>query len=71
MIFEKRGVPAAAILTEPFIATGKALAAIHRMPDYPFVVLPHPVTSLREEQVVERADWATDWVERLLVDKAP
>ena len=66
MVFEERGLPAAAILTEPFVPTARALASLHRMPDYDFVVLPHPITSLTLEQVAERADWATEAVERLL-----
>ncbi len=67
MVFERRGVPAVSVITEPFVPTVQALAAIHRMPDLPFVVLPHPITSLSAAQVLERADWATGEVENILL----
>jgi len=41
------------------------------MPGYPFVVLPHPVTSLSVEEATALADVATPYVEALLVDGIP
>ena len=52
---EKRGVPAAVICTEPFINSAKAMSKLGGIPDYPFVVLPHPLGSLTPEQLRERA----------------
>jgi hypothetical protein len=46
---EKRGVPAAVICTEPFISSAKAMSRIGGIPDYPFVVVPHPLWSLTDE----------------------
>lgn len=65
--FEQRGIPAVALVTAPFAATCTAMAELHGFRDYPFVVLPHPVTSLTAEQVRQRADDATDQVEELLL----
>jgi len=42
---EKLGIPAAVICTEPFISSGKAMAVAHGFPDYPFVVVPHPINA--------------------------
>jgi len=68
--FEKRGVPAVAVVTAPFLATGRAMAELHGMPDYAFVVVPHPFGSLTAEEVDERADAALDRIEALLLGHA-
>lgn len=68
--FEELGLPAAAILTEPFRATGQVMAALQGFADYPFATVPHPVTSLSLEQVTALADAVTPAVERLLVSGA-
>ena len=68
ILSEKRSIPAAAILTRPFIPTALALSSIQNMPGYPFVVLPHPVTSLTAEEALARADAATPYIEALLVE---
>jgi hypothetical protein len=68
--FEKRGVPAVAVVTAPFLATGRAMAELHGMPDYAFVVVPHPFGSLTAGEVEERADAALDRIEALLLGHA-
>jgi hypothetical protein len=70
MVFEKLSIPAVAILTRPFVPTARALAKLQSMPGYPFVVLPHPVTSLSVDEARSRADAATPYVEALLVEAA-
>ena len=73
--FEELGLPAAAIVTEPFTTTGKVMAELQGFVDYPFATVPHPVASLSEEQVTALADAVTPAVESLLVrglvDSAP
>ena len=66
--FEELGIPSAAIITAPFRTTCIAMAELQGFADYPMAVVPHPITSLTHEQVIERADWATRYVEALLVD---
>ena len=66
--FEELGVPAAAILTEPFRTTGLVMAELQGFADYPFATVPHPVASLSAEQVTALADAVTPAVERLLLD---
>ena len=66
--FERLGLPAAAILTEPFRATGRAMAELQGFVDYAFATVPHPVASLSAEQALAVADAVTPVVERLLVD---
>ena len=66
---EKRGVPAAVICTEPFRSSAKAMSQIGGIPDYLFVELPHPLGSLSEELLRERAMQAAPEVLRILLAK--
>ena len=65
--FEELGLPAAAILTEPFKATGEVMAELQGFARYPFATVPHPVASLTEDQVMAVADAVTPVVERLIL----
>jgi hypothetical protein len=67
--FEKAGMPAAAICTEPFIPSGNAIAKIRGIEGYPFAVIPHPVGSLEEEGVALQARRALPQVLELLLTK--
>ncbi|MFG2514037.1 UGSC family (seleno)protein [Streptomyces sp. NPDC048584] len=53
--FEVRGVPAAAICTEPFLASASAMAARRGLPGYAFARVTHPVSSLERHEIEERA----------------
>ena len=64
--FEKRGIPAAAVITEPFVPTALAIARLGGMPEYPVAVIPHPVGSLDPEQIAARADAIAERIETLL-----
>jgi len=65
--FEKRGIPAAAIITEPFVATAEAMARLAGMPEYPVAVIPHPVGSLGPDEVTARADAIAGRIVELLL----
>ncbi len=65
--FEKRGIPTAVICTEPFISSAKAMSKIGGIPDYPYVVLEHPLGSLPPETLRERAMQAAPEVLRILL----
>jgi len=53
--FERRGVPAAGLITDQFIPGAKAITALHGLPDYQFVIVPHPLESLSLEELEQRA----------------
>ena len=66
---EKRGVPTAVICTQPFVSSGKAMSRLLGIPDYPFVVVPHPLGSLTLEALRERAVQAAPQVLRILLTR--
>jgi hypothetical protein len=68
--FEKRGIPAAVVITEPFVPTAVAMADLAGLPGYPHAVIPHPVGSLTPAEVLERAEVITGRVAELLVRSA-
>ena len=65
--FEKRGIPAAVVITEPFVPTALAMARLAGMPGYPHVALPHPIGSLWPDELAARADAAVAKIEALLL----
>ena len=64
--FEKRGIPAAVVITAPFVPTAEAMARLAGMPGYPYAVAPHPFGSLSADEVLARADEVVDRIETLL-----
>lgn len=60
---EKLGVPTAVIITEPFIASGKAMAVAQGIPDYPFAVIPHPIAATERQAL-------GDWTEKIVEEVA-
>ena len=63
---EVRGVPAAVVCTEPFIATGRAMARARGKADYPFAIVPHPIGSASDTEMRARAEAALPQVVQLL-----
>ena len=68
IIFEKRGVPAASIATHQFINMGRASAAAQGMPDYPFVVMEHPIGRLEDDELRRKAEAVLPEVVKLLLE---
>ncbi|MAN21514.1 MAG: hypothetical protein CL985_00050 [Euryarchaeota archaeon] len=58
--FEQLGKRAVVLCTEPFVVTAKNIARVMGMPDYPFVILDHPLGSCTIEEIRERAKIAAD-----------
>jgi hypothetical protein len=57
---EQRGIPTAAIATEPFLDEALEQARVLGMPDYRTVLIPHPVQLATTEDLHARADAAFD-----------
>jgi hypothetical protein len=56
ILLEMQGLPAIAIITEPFRDTARAMAASWNLPDYAFVETPHPIANLTDAELDERAE---------------
>lgn len=41
--FERLGISSAVVITDPFLATARAIAALDGLPAYEALVAPHPV----------------------------
>ena len=67
IFFEKRGIPAAVVITEPVVPTAVGIAKLAGMPGYPHAVIPHPVGSLSAAEVRQRADAVAAAVEAMLL----
>jgi hypothetical protein len=65
--FEQTGKRAVVICTEPFIVTAKNIARVMGLPDYPFVVLDHPIGSRTPSEIRQKAEQAADQAERILL----
>ena len=59
---EQRGIPTAAVATEPFLDEALEQARLLGMPDYRTVLISHPVQLATTEDLHARADAALDAV---------
>jgi len=66
LMFEERGIPGIAIVTEPFRQTGAAMAATWGLSGFRFLDLPHPIAVLGDKDLDERADRLASAVGALL-----
>ncbi len=66
IVFEQQGVPSASIITDVFEKTGKAMARTWGLPEFRFVMMPHPIANLTPEQLDQRAREITPQVIDLL-----
>ena len=55
-------------MTHVFTVTGKAMARTWGVPDFKFLVLPHPIANLTPEQMDQRAAEITPQVVDLLLN---
>lgn len=53
--FERAGVPAAVVLTDAFLTTGRMMAQVQGAPEYEWITIGHPFAVLDRNQVKERA----------------
>lgn len=67
----KLGVATTVLVTEAFVAPSQAMAALSGMPDYRFVVVPHPTAALRGTALAEVAAASARQVEAILLAPPP
>ncbi len=66
---EKLGIPTASIITHVFKNTATAMTRMMGVPDFDYIMAEHPLSSLTDEQVKERAAQLAPEVERILLGK--
>jgi len=67
ILLEKAGLPSAAIVTDVFEVTGRAMAEQWGLPYYKFLIMPHPIANLTEAQLDQRAREIAPEVVKLLL----
>ena len=63
---ERRGIPAVAIMTDRFVPTALAVAELNGVPDYPYVVIPHPIANDSSEALRAKMDAVVERIVTLL-----
>jgi hypothetical protein len=56
-----------AVMTERFVSAAELMARVLGMPGYPFVIIPHPVSSATDNGLLDMAKIAADGVRCLLL----
>jgi hypothetical protein len=63
---ETKGIPSVVLVTKPFNSQAKAMANLLGLPGYEYAVIGHPMGSLTDDQVLDRAKEAIEQVEKQL-----
>ncbi|MEQ8194239.1 MAG: hypothetical protein RIB59_07100 [Rhodospirillales bacterium] len=71
VILEKAGIPAIPVITDAFDSTAKEMAELWGVPDFRFIMIPHPLASLTPDMVEQRADDLVGKVLKLLQEGQP
>jgi hypothetical protein len=58
-------------MTDRFVATAREVAAIHGLPDYPFVVIAHPIAGNADDELRAKATGAMASIVSLLTARRP
>ena len=66
---ETRGIPAVAVMTDRFEQSAKAMAAVNGIPDYPFVMLQHPIANDSDSDLAAKAEAAVEQIVALLTKR--
>jgi len=61
-------LPTATIITEVFVKTAEAYTRLMGVPEFPYLVCPHPITSVAPAELEERGRLMAPGVRRLLLD---
>jgi hypothetical protein len=56
VILERAGIPAIAIVTDAFNATAREMAELWGVPNFRFVMMPHPLASLTPQDIDQHCD---------------
>ncbi len=65
---EQQGLPTATIITSVFVTTAKAYTRLMGVPEFPYLVCPHPITNVGPTELETRARDLAPQVTRLLLE---
>ena len=68
ILLEKHGVPSAAIITDVFQTTGRAMAEQWGLTSYKFLAMPHPIANLNDAELDRRAREIVPQIVKLLLN---
>jgi len=57
-------------MTDRFEPSARAVATLNGVPDYPFVVIPHPIANDRDDELRAKAETALAGIVSLLTSRA-
>jgi len=66
---ETRGIPAVAIMTDRFEPTARAVAELNGIPEYPYVVIAHPIANNSDAELRAKAEAVIGRVVALLTER--
>ena len=66
---ETRGIPAVAVMTDRFVPSARAVAELNGLPDYPFVVIGHPIANDGDEELQSKAEAVVTRIAALLTER--
>ena len=65
--FERRGVPAGVVITEPFVGAARAMASFDGAPAFRWATMPHPTAELTGAAIEAAAMLVVPVVEAILL----
>jgi hypothetical protein len=65
--FERRGIAAAVVITEPFVGAARAMAALDGAPAFRWATMPHPTAELTGAAIEAAAMLVVPVVEAILL----
>ena len=68
LVLEQLGVPAVALVTEPFKPLAESLAASLGAPNARIVTIPHPLYGIDDDELASRADGVIEALEAVLAE---
>ena len=66
---ELLGIPSTVLTTRPFISQAHAMSRMRGVPEYSLTIIEHPIITLTDAELSERAATATAQVIACLVDR--
>ena len=71
ILLEKAGIPTVPVITDAFDNTAKEMAELWGVPEFRFVMMPHPMGSLNDDDIARRAEGLVARVTGLLLEGQP